>query len=486
MTGFSLPLKFQHPLAMVLLFIGLLVFYRGVIFEDQSFLPPDTIASLSFQTLVKDADEAGIFPLWNPYIFCGMPGYASGTVHGERAFDLSAFLMGKLSIFFALLLLNSDIGWVLFYYFLFGVGVYFLVWQLAESKIAAFVAALGALFSPHLITWVSIGHMTKMPVLAFLPYVLLLLERLRLNFHWALAVILVFVLHFLFLPAHFQMIFYVYLAVGVYFLFNILRVLVRKQEWKGYVRAGTIFAVATGLAFLLTADGYLSTLEYVDYSIRGSGPLVETAAPGGERAGSGGGLDYDYATNWSFSPGEMMTFLVPSWYGFGWHTYEGPISQNQPIRLNTYFGPQPFTDLPPYMGVTVLFLAGLGLVRYRKDPFVQFLAVTIVLSLLISFGKEFSLVYDLFFYQVPFFNKFRVPSMILALVQIAVPILAGYGVRWIIDNRGVHMAPLSERRWKYAIGGMGIFFTLALIGRSLLRGVYEVFASPTEVGQRLA
>ena len=144
------------------------------------------------------------------------------------------------------------------------------------------------------------------------------------GFSWLLAFSLVLLLHFSYMPSHVQMIFYTYLSLGIYLLFFVLKSLLTKkgsQEatesgsgWKGVVRAGVVLVFATALAFAMDADKYLSVLEYGPYSMRGSNPIV--AESQGSKTVEGG-LGYNYATDWSFAPGEMLTWIVPSWYGFG-------------------------------------------------------------------------------------------------------------------------------------------------------------------------
>ncbi len=133
---------------------------------------------------------------------------------------------------------------------------------------------------------------------------------------------------------------------------------------------------------------------------------------------------YEYATNWSFSPGEVLTWIVPSYYGFGKSVYNGPLTQNRDVEVNTYFGQMPFVDVAMYMGVIVFFLAILSMVVNWKDPFVRYLTILAAIATLISFGRTFPLFYDLMFHYFPFFDKFRVPSMILVLVQLSFPILS--------------------------------------------------------------
>jgi len=182
----------------------------------------------------------------------------------------------------------------------------------------------------------------------------------------------------------------------------------------------------------MSFDSYAQLWEYNKYSTRGTESIVEKEqAPTSKNKSD----FYEYATNWSFSPGEVLTFIVPSYYGFGHSTYQGPLTNGQPVKVNTYFGQMPFVDIAMYMGVVVLFLALFSIVANWKKPFIRYLTILIIISLILSFGRNFSILYDLFYHYFPFFDKFRVPSMILTVIQMSLPILAGYGLMTIIKLR---------------------------------------------------
>ena len=221
--------------------------------------------------------------------------------------------------------------------------------------------------------------------------------------------------------------------------------------------------------------------------MRGSNPIV-SPNQGTDSKTVEGGLGYTYATDWSFAPGEMMTWLVPSWYGFGNEKYKGLFTHDQEQMANFYSGPQPFTHAPQYMGLIVLLLAIYGFARNRKDPFVQYLGLMIVFSLFISFGREFPIVYDLMYKFFPMFNKFRIPSMILVLIQIFVPILAAYGIATLVRERdALHGAQVEKRKksillW-FAVAA-GSFVVLALTFESFItrQAMQNAFASVTRYG----
>jgi hypothetical protein len=481
----NLSPSIQHLLAAALLFIALVLFFHDAVFNGKDFSSGDTVASRSLETFVNDAHDQGIFPLWNPYIFCGMPAYAALSISAERVFDISDFIWQKSRLVTKFFFLNADVGATLFYYLLFSFGMYLFASSKLKHWLGAVMVAFGATFSMYIIIWVMFGHVTKIGVIAWVPYVFLIVEHLRERFNLKLALLLTIVLHFMFGPSHMQMLFYVYFALGIYFLFFLIRSLIAKEQVKSLLLAGIVLAAATGLAFAMSADQYLSTLEYNPYSIRGSSPIQQSpsAQKSNAEKPTGGGLDYDYATNWSFGPSEMVTFFIPSAYGFGSVEYQGVLTQNQAVRVNTYFGPQPFTDGPQYMGLVILVLAIVGVVKKRKDPFVQYLVLLIVVSLVISFGKEFSLLYNVMFHYFPMFNKFRIPSMILVLVQLSTPLLAGYGLMSLIEDRS--MTPAAAKKWMIGVAALGALTILSVLAKGVFIDIYSSFFPKTEAAASL-
>ncbi|RPI01626.1 MAG: hypothetical protein EHM64_15430, partial [Ignavibacteriae bacterium] len=483
-----IPQKYQHLASFALIYISLLVFFHAIIFDGKTYQSADSIASHSWETLYKDARAEGIFPLWNPYIFCGMPGYASVTFAVERTYDISTFFWEqgvRRILTYCFIDDGSKSGTWILYYLVYGIGIYLFAYQKLKNKPIAVIVSMMAMYATYIALLIMMGHMTKLAVLAWFPYVFLIVDKLREKFNLFLALLLILVVRLLFEPLHIQFIFYIYLSLGLYLLFFFVRALMKKENWRSVLASGAVLVMASAFAFLMGADQYLSTLEYNPYSMRGANPIVH-ASPGQQSKTIEGGLDYDYATSWSFSPGELMTFFIPSWYGFGPQPYQGPLTQNQEVKLNTYVGPQPFVDGPQYMGVVVIVLALVGFVKKRKDPFVQYMGITIALSLLIAFGKEFSLFYDLMYRFFPLFNKFRIPLMILILVQFFTPILAGYGIASFLPERNKKLEPRQLKRWHYILGGLGLGVVLAVIGGSFIKELYSSFMPLQEVGKALS
>ncbi len=463
------PQKYETPILIALILILLIVFLHSAFFENKVFMSVDINASRSMHAFLDQAKSEGVFPLWIPYIFSGMPSFASLLTTGSRWYDLVGTIWESIDHFIAALMVNQDVGWVTVYYFLFGIGLFLLARRLGLGKYAAFFGAIATLFSTFIIDWIMAGHNTKIAAIAFFPFILLLIMEFVHRFKWSYLLGLIVALHLQFSATHIQMIFYSYFALAIYLIYMLVRGLAKKEKLSGVIRAGLLLLGASAVAFVMSGDVYLSTYQYSKYSIRGAPPLVETATDKGTPSG---GLDYEYATNWSFSPKELASFFVPSFYGFGDIEYNGPLSNNQTVRVNTYFGPEPFMEASPYMGVIVILLAFVGFIRNRKNPFVIFSLIVIFLALLISFGREFPLVYDLMFNYFPYFNKFRSPNMILILVQIFIPILAAFGLNSIAEARQ-KADPVLARKMLISAGVFGGLILVALVMRGTLQDFYE-------------
>ncbi len=466
-----IPEKFQDWAVIGLLLILVISFLGKAIF-GAGFNASDNIASESFQPFLKEAAQKGEFPQWLPYIFSGLPSYAALLTTGNRTWDFSAYIVSKISYAFAAIL-GSDTARIGFWYILYAIGMYFLMRSKKHERMVALFTAVAAVFSTWVMTWVMIGHNTKPIAFAMFPYVLLGLENIREKWSLKYAVLLVLAVHVMVESTHLQMVFYGICTFGLYLLFELVSRLITKQQPMGVLRAALVLAVAGAMSFGMGADRFLSTIEYTPYSTRGSAPLsqlmqADTAQmKAANKQDANGGNDYDYATNWSFSPEEVSTFFVPNYYGFGKLKYKGPLTGNKETVVAAYYGQMPFTDAANYMGIAVLFLGVLGAWKFRRDLFVQFLITLSVFSLILSFGKNMSVLYDLFYYHVPLFNKFRAPSMALAMMQFAMPALAAYGIAALAMARESKEAKAKKVGLFFA-GATAFFLVLGFIYPSVI------------------
>jgi len=420
--------KYGTYLAYGAILLVVVAFFADALFGGKNFMSGgDNVAFYSFVPYLDAAKQSGEYPLWMPYIFGGMPSLASFLAAGERTWDFVATVifavpraMGDAT--------NNDTTRLVLWYIIYGWGVYTLARQKGLEKMVGVFSAIGAVMSTFVIVWIMIGHSTKPVSMATLPWLLLALERLRERFTLANLFLLILPLIVLVSATHPQMMFYMGCALALYTIVELVTRLVTRSGWMDVIKAGGGLAIAGIIALATHADMFMATRHYTPESTRGSAPLVQSTRNNQDQSG---GNDYEYATNWSFSPGEMYTFLVPSYYGFGNTTIK--TSRNAPPqRAQLYWGQMPFTDAANYMGIAVLVFGLIGIWQYRKDPFVIFLTVLGAFSLLLSMGKNFPVLYDLLFNYAPAFNKFRAPSMALCLLQFALPVLAGYGLTAVI------------------------------------------------------
>lgn len=465
------PNKWKDWIFVGIIILSVFIFFAGVITTHE--IPAsDNFASISMRTYLNDASNSGEFPQWVPYIFSGMPGYSSMMITGDRIWDIFPMIFFGFTKMMGQIFANDSVR-VMQYYIIFGIGMFLLMRTKKFKSEIAFLVAIAAIFSTGIIHWIMIGHNTKPITMAMLPFIFLLMEKLREKFSILFSVLLVITVHLFFESVHIQMMFYSGVAIAIYLILELISRAINKNNPMSVVRVIAILIVASGIAFMMSSDRYLAVQEYTKYSVRGSAPITQTQ---GNKVDETGGNSYEYATEWSFSPNEMISFLVPNYFGFGKLPYKGPATGGQETKLPTYWGQKIFEDVAPYMGIFIFFMAIIGFIYYRKDTFVQALFAVSIFVLFLSFGKNLSILYDFFFYYVPSFNKFRAPSMALALMQFSFPILAGYGFNAIfhwVNN-------LDKENKKYlnailysALGFMIIGLIFAVAGKSMYISALE-------------
>lgn len=427
-----------HPnwAAFGLFTLFIFVFFSEVIFGGKIYFTPDSKTPAALAAPLKQAlSEDGVVALWMPYIFCGMPSYASLIFTPFAYFPyivLMAFdLLGGLPAAFP---------HVLHYPFA-GLGVYLFLRDRGAAFIPALFGGFAFMFVPHMVSMEVFGHGSKLMTAVYMPLALWSIDRLfRLGglFYLGLTALL---LGLQFQRGHVQIVYYTWMVLGAFLLYHLI---MRLREKQASATPGLLgrFVVVLVLGLGLAAMLYLPIYEYTPYSIRGTGSALDPAAA------TDTGVGFDYATQWSFSLGETLTFILPSFYGFGGQTY---------------WGTMPFTDYPHYMGILV-FLLAIYAIAVRRGPLEIFFAIIIALALLISFGKNFPLVYRLFYDYMPFFNKFRVPVMILVVVQMGFAILAGLALQSLFAQ----LSQPVKKRAQQALNNGPLLAAGALIAIALL------------------
>lgn len=425
-----------------------LIFYAAMILGGKEPAAPDTMAVRPLGVWARAAaHDLGQTPLWIPHLLSGMPSYGSYVYTPASPLSpldwfLRPFADARGVRYYLFLLLGGFSGFAFFR-------------RRGFSAPASAAAALCFVLTPYLPGCVEAGHATKIRALMHVPLVLLTLDILLDRAGPLAAAGLALALAMLGWSNHPQILFY---AGLISMLYVVGRILVDRSAWPARrIGLTAAWAVASGVVtFLLIAEPTLAVREYAPYSIRG--------------ASEGGGTTWEYATAWSFSPKELISFLFPGFFGF---------------RGATYFGYAPFTQSTHYVGIITLAVALFGFLRRRSAVGWIWLAVSFAL-LLIGFGDHLPILFGPLYKLVPYFNKFRVPSMIYSLL----PLTLGFLVAGGLDALGAPGEPPRKgrsaggaRNWLLA-GGVAlviavIVFAIAKAGAAPDSG----FIRPQEAGR---
>lgn len=423
-----------------------------ICFMDNIFLTPDSKAPISFTEVGKKAiREEGIYPLWNPYIFSGMPSYSS-MMFTPRVYPPS-WIIDILHKYFFL----PQMGWLLIHYFVAGIGVYLLSRSLKISPAISLLCGVVFVMLPNYLAMGANGHGSQACAVAYIPYGLLFSrELLRGRRKLMMAGLLALTLGVQMLRGHVQISYYTYMIIGLLFIFESVSMLREGRRKELLVRTIFLliaFLLAVGIAMVLIGP----VRNYAQHSIRGGS--------------SGGGLDYGYATGWSLHPREVLTFVFPWAFGFG---------------KETYWGSMPFTDYPNYLGVITVIFSVIAIFRVRTRT-IWFLVTAAVLATLLSFGKHFPF-YNLMFHYFPYFNKFRVPVMVLIIQQIAIVLLMGAGLQNVLNSfaDGELGRPPARKAIKIGVVCCAAFLLLSLAGSGMIHSRIESVLQGSAAVQDLA
>ncbi|HSL87894.1 MAG TPA: hypothetical protein VK870_01185, partial [Ignavibacteriaceae bacterium] len=470
-----IPQKYHLPVFLSAILIVFLIFLNPLYFGGKTFMSGDIVTIRSMEPYLEKEREG--YTLWNPYVFLGMPAYTLRT--GDKDFNLIWLAHETIKSVFMIPFKDKYVQWS-FYLILLAYSMFFFFYNRSKDKLTSLFVGLAAGLSTGLVVFLYIGHVTKLTSLAFYPLIFLMLYNFQKKIRIVDFFLLVIILYLFVKGWHVQIIFYTLFTIGIYFIFYFIHSMLKKDNVlrNQIIKSAVVFFFAIVFAVAIQSDSLTQVYEYAPASTRGTKGILEAEAPATAKSESD---FYQYATNWSFSPGEIMTFIIPSYYGFGKSVYQGPLSQNQPVEVNTYFGQMPFVDVAQYLGVIIFFLALFSMFVNWRDPLVKFLTILSFIALLISFGRTLPFAYDLMFYYFPFFDKFRVPSMILILVQMSFPVLAGLGLLRIIqlkDNPDKRIQSIL----KFSAIGFGVLFVIGFLLESSIKEWF--IARINESGQK--
>ena len=439
-TNINIKAYQKNIITFIAVLILMLIVFYPMVFDSMRPGGVDVIGSKgSIHQLKEHEKETDVRAYWNPPIFSGMPRYhrISGAV-----FSFDTFIVKILEKIFYINIWIYLIGFI---------GMFYL---LRFFKLDFWVAVFGGLafiFIPHFMSLLNIGHFAKFRPIMYMPLVTFFFLSFlnKRNLLWFFGFIFAFSVQIR--TQHYQIIFYqimILIFIGMYYLITMLI----NKETKRFAIKLVLIIGGSLLITAMVAQPLFVTNEYTPYSIRGGTGEEEST-----------GLDLDYATRWSLHPGELLTFVMPRFYGgTSNELYTGSkIAQWHNRNLPTYWGHMPFTQAYDYLGVVIFFFAMLGLIVSFKKGLIKVLLGLFILSLFLSFGRHIPFLYSIFFQHIPFFNKFRVPSMILVIMQFILVIWAAFGLQYVLN-----IAKDNFRKVQKIIIGIG--GSLILIGLIVL------------------
>ena len=397
---------------------------------------------------------------WTNAAFGGMPTYQLGAKYPHN-------YIKKLDLAIRFLPRPAD------YLFLYLLGFYVLLMVL---KIDYKVAVLGALafgFSTYLIIILGVGHNAKAHAIAYMP---LVLSGIILTFQkrYYLGFILTAVASGLELVTnHPQMTYYLGFLIIILGISYFVQA-VKTKELSSFFKASAVLFIAAMFAFAMNATNLMATSEYTKESTRGNGEL--TINSDGSSKAQSTGLDKAYITQYSYGILETFNLLIPRFMGGGNREDIGKNSETykairamgasplQALQISKeapmYWGNQPIVEAPAYIGATVVFLFVLALFLYH-GRFKWWLVAGVLISLLLSYGKNLAFLTNFFIDYVPLYNKFRAVSSIQVILELCIPLLATLGLTKLFQKNISSASKLAALKSSLGIvAGLTVLFLI--------------------------
>lgn len=425
--------------------------------------------SINAQAAVHESAEyakAGGNTFWTGAMFSGMPNYQIG---GGKTVSSSI-----LRPIFKVLHKGPYLTFLIFFFYL--LAFFALLRTFGVDKWLSVAGAFAIAMSSYFFVIIAAQHGGKtISITWMMPVVIGYYLTFRKKY-WIGALLIMF-----FVPVGFfvhpQMSYYICMMLGILY-FAELAIAAKAKEWKHFIIASLVFFASFAVGMGIGSANIFTNQEYAQETMRGghSDLAKETDAVNKTK-----GLDLDYATAWSEGIGESLTFLVPNYMGgaSGYNLGQGSLLEQGLTKAGvpkrqaqqfcshapTYWGEKAFTSGPVYMGAIVIFLFLLALLIV-DGPYKWALLVATLFSVMLSWGRNFMWLTELFFNYFPMYNKFRAVESILIVAEITVPLLAFLGLKAISDKQ---LAWDRVRKSIFIAGGItaGICALVALFSGSI-------------------
>ncbi|MFN0730028.1 YfhO family protein [Polaribacter gochangensis] len=446
----------------ILIFVIASVLYFNPVLKGQKIKQSDITQFKGMSKEIADyRAEKGKEPYWTGAAFSGMPAY-----------QLSAYYPNDYikTLDSALRFLPRPADYV-FLYFL---GFFLLLTALKVEWKLAILGALSFGFSTYLIIIFGAGHNAKAHAIAYMPMVMagviwIFKQKYLLGF-----VVTSIAMALEINSNHPQMTYYlgfILLILGIVKLIDAIQ----EKTYKPFVKQSIIIVFAMLLGLGVNSTRLLAMQEYASYSTRGKTEL--TIDPNGSPKQVTEGLSKEYITEYSYGLTETFNLFIPRFMGGG--TYEelgknsnfyetlkshpqiGPVQASQASKqVLTYWGNQTIIEAPAYIGVILVFLFLLGAFLI-KGTLKKWLVAATIFSIVLSWGKNFEIITNLFIDYVPLYNKFRAVSSIQVIAEICVPLLGILALKEFFSKEiSSDEKKNALKKAFYILGGITVFFTL--------------------------
>ncbi len=394
------------------------------------------------------------------------------------------------------------------------IGGFLLMLSMGTSRLIAVAGAIAIAFCSYNFQIIQVGHNTKMQAIAYFPWVL---AGIIFTYRAALgrfstasgkndgqndtagwkswlpetilgATLFAFALSMQIKANHIQITYYLAIVIFVYAIAMLISLCIDKAKrhlLKRFFTASSLLLVIGCIGIATNANKLIPTYEYTPYTMRGGSELTSDSDTHNAK-----GLDLGYATAWSYGIEEMPNLLIPNFNG-GSSSGELPMDSEtakllkragQPNLRETmkhmplYWGPQPFTAGPMYMGAITVFLFVLGLILCKGRE-KWWMAAATVIAIFLAWGNHFMWFTRLWFEYAPFYNKFRTVSMALTALQVLMPLLGFYTLDRILKEDYDKKTFTKAGYISYAITGG---FCLLCV---LVPGIAGTFTGSVDAGQ---
>ena len=396
--------------------------------------------SIQFQAMAKDlsnyVEKHGHNPLWINNQFSGMP----STSLSARGFDIGIFGYLTVNRFFNFLELYNR-GNPISLFFIMCIGFYFLTQVIGIRYWISILGSIAFAYSSNTPILIHAGHITKVWAIAYSAFCLAsLILIFKKKYLWGATLLTIF-LTILQTCRHLQISYYFMIVALITTLFYIIPS-IKEKDYKHIIKSFLICVSAILIMVCVNIIDLSMTQDYAKATMRGGSELLDDNTTNNiakKETKKSSGLSIDYAFNWSYGIFETFTLMVPNVQGGGSSTpypddskffseiINAGVNQQQAQSLAQqipmYWGNQPFTSGPIYIGVIIIFLFIYGMF-YIKTWHKWWIGSLIFIAIIMSWGKNFGIINDFLFYNLPFYNKFRVPSMILYIPHLLMPFFA--------------------------------------------------------------